>query len=278
MRPSIVALALLLPAAPALAGSSTGGGNGGGGGPLSGVSSGIGEATRNGSGGGGGGGGGGSPWGNRGGDQERNHHYEDDRHRSFYALDAAGPLFLAGGTAGMVVSDRAGEPEPKGYHGATVHGYIGAHMVKDSDGALTADLAFVDRRFRVNGSLIRYYERQPDDRLLKLTMGSLTGGLRIDDMGNTHVYVEAGVVHAKTQNDAVMDSTITGVVGGVHVEHLLSRGTRLVGDAQIMQFPDDIRATAARVGMRFGPFQASMRVLDYNVGPALYGPELGLAF
>ena len=267
MRPFVAAIALLWPVT-ALAGSSTGGG--GGGGPLAGTSSGIGEATRVGGGGGGGGGGSTHP------PPPPQHHDHDDNR---YIRDATGALILASaGTAGVSSTHEPLPPDPRGYHGSTVHFYLGAHSVRDSDGALAAELSFVDGRFRFSGSAIRYYERLPDDSLLHMTQGALTGGLRIDDMGNTHVYVELGVVHNKTGNDPVMDTTITGVIGGIHVEHLLTKGTRLVGDAKLMQFPDEIRATSARLGVRFGHFQASLRVLDFNVGPPLYGPELGLAF
>jgi hypothetical protein len=33
-----------------------------------------------------------------------------------------------------------------------------------------------------------------------------------------------------------------------------------------------------RAGFRYGYVQASFSVLDFNVGPALYGPELGVRF
>jgi hypothetical protein len=279
MRPSLaVAFALTTIAAPAFAGSSSGGGGKGGGGPLAGTSSGIGQRTGSGGGGGGGGGGSGNSGSSGGGNQHPNQDSNrDDDHRR-YIYDASGALVLAGGGAALTSSYREPLPDPKGYHGSTIHLYVGGHMVKDSDGAVAADLAFVDGRFRVAGRAIQYYERLPSDNLLKMTQGALTGGLRIDDMGNTAVFVELGAVYNKTSGDPVMDTNITGVIGGLHVEHWINRGTRLVGDAHLMAFPDDITATSARAGVRFGHFQASMRVLDFNVGPPLWGPELGLAF
>jgi hypothetical protein len=280
MRPSIaLALALTTIATPAVAGSSSGGQ--GGGGPLAGTSSGIGDAVRSGGGGGGGGGGSGNSGPSGGGttnnDPPRNDCCGDEHGRRRYLYDASGALILAGGV-GVATRIREPEPDPKGYHGATINLYVGGHMVKDSDGAVAADLAFVDRRFRVAARAIQYYERLPSNDLLKMTQASLTGGFRIDDMGHTAVFLEGGFVHNKTGGDPEMDTTITGVIGGLHLEHWLNRGTRLVGDAHLMAFPDDIRATSARAGIRFGHFQASMRVLDFNVGPPLWGPELGLAF
>jgi hypothetical protein len=41
---------------------------------------------------------------------------------------------------------------------------------------------------------------------------------------------------------------------------------------------DGVRGVAGRVGVRFHHVEAAFRVLDLNVGPALYGPEVGVGF
>jgi hypothetical protein len=45
-----------------------------------------------------------------------------------------------------------------------------------------------------------------------------------------------------------------------------------------MAFEDDVRAGAIRAGIRIGHVQATLRYFDFNVGPALYGPEVGIRF
>lgn len=161
---------------------------------------------------------------------------------------------------------------------ARVAGYVGAQKVFESDGAIALELAVSDRRLRLAGALTRFYEGQPTGDTLTLTMPSLALGVRIRDSNATRVYLEAGAVGAVTKHDPNMDSSITGALGGVVAEHSLSAHSALVGSARVMQFPDDIRAASLRAGVRFRHVQASFSILDFNVGPALYGPEIGVGF
>lgn len=170
--------------------------------------------------------------------------------------------------------------QPSGSFGtAHVSAYVGAQKVFESDGALAVELAISDRRLRLDGGLTRFYEQQATGDTLTLTMPSLALGVRLNNDDATRVYLEAGVVGAMTRNDPMMmDSSITGAIGGVVAEHSLSKQTMLVGAAKVMRFSDDIRAASLRAGVRFHHVQASFSVLDFNVGPALYGPELGVGF
>ena len=156
--------------------------------------------------------------------------------------------------------------------------YAGAQKVHDSNGSVSVDLAVVDHRFRVAGAFSHYFETQPDGGRLTMTMPSLTAGVRIDDLGATSVFVEGGAVHVHTSGDVMGDSSIMGAIGGVRIEHRLSSGVALLGGAQAMAFESGVRANAAVAGVRIGHLQAALRVLDFNVGPALYGPEIGLRF
>lgn len=184
-------------------------------------------------------------------------------------------LVLAPGA--LVESEALGTtPPPQGT--ARVTGYVGAQKVFESDGAVALELAVSDRWFRIGGSLTRFYERQLNREALTLTMPSLAFGVRIDDSATTRVYLEAGAVGAITKHDPMMDSSITGALGGVLVEHSLSKATTLIGAAKVMAFQDDVRATSVRAGLRYRHLQASFTVLDFNVGPALYGPEFGVGF
>lgn len=171
------------------------------------------------------------------------------------------------------------EPPSGSFGTAHVSGFVGAEKVFESDGALTVELAVSDRRLRLSGALTRFYEKQPTGDTLTMTMPSLALGVRLNDDASTRVYLEGGVVSAMTKNDPMaMDSSITGAVGGVVAEHALSKDSMLVGAAKVMRFPDDIRAASLRAGIRYHHVQASFSVLDFNVGPALYGPEIGVGF
>jgi hypothetical protein len=187
------------------------------------------------------------------------------------------PIALLVPAGGMVESES--EPAvPSSGGTARVSAYAGGQKVFESDGAIALELAVSDRWFRIGGTLTRFYERQPDRDALTLTMPSLAFGIRIDDSPTTRVYLEAGAVGALTKNDPMLDSSITGMLGGVYAEHSLSKHTTLIGAARVMGFQDDVRAASVRAGVRYRHLQASFSVLDFNVGPALYGPELGIGF
>lgn len=165
-----------------------------------------------------------------------------------------------------------------GTRGARLSGYVGAQKVFESDGAMSLELAVSDRWFRVGGSVTRFYERQPDRDALTLTVPSLSFGVRLSSDPTTRVYLEGGVATAMTRNDPMMDSSLSGVLGGVYAEHSVSRHTTLVGAARMMGLEDGVRVASIRAGIRYRHVQASFSVLDFNVGPALYGPEVGIGF
>ncbi len=258
MRPiklGVVAFGVLVPLS-AFAGGH--GGGGGGGGALSHVSSGLGGA----------GGGGGSSGSSTTIDSQ-------DRDRVRY-VEAEQP-YPGDGTV-IVRRRRPATPEKPG-PAAHFEAYAGAQKVHDSDGSFTAELALVDDWLRVGGTVSRYYEAQPGMNALTLTLPTLTVGVRIkDDIAGSKIYLVGGVVGAKTANDKVMDSSFVGAVGGLRIEMPLSSSLGLVGEAQVMQFSDNVRATSVRAGLKVGPLQASLRMLDFNVGPPLWGPELGVGF
>lgn len=166
-------------------------------------------------------------------------------------------------------------PDPGPAH---VRLYAGAQQVHDSDGSVSLELAIEDRWFRVGGTVTRYFERQDGADMLTMTLPTLTGGVRLPTDLATRVYAEAGLTTAWTDNDPVMDTTLKGGLVGLRVEHRLGADSEFIADAQMMFFNHDVKANAGRIGVRFGHLQASLRVLDFNIGPALYGPELGVAF
>ncbi len=160
---------------------------------------------------------------------------------------------------------------------ANLDGFIGIQKVYESDGAGQLRLAVDDGRFRLSGSVSRYTERLPMGGRLSLTLPTGALGMRISDAGPTRAYAEVGVAHSKTSNDPMGSSSLTAPMMGVHVEHRLG-STTVIGDAHAMVFRDGIRAYAGRLAMRRSHIELGIRVLDFNVGPALFGPELGLAF
>jgi hypothetical protein len=235
-----------------------GGGHGGGGGPLSSTSSGLGDAARR-----GGGGGSSGPI-----------TTQPDR-ETVYVEDTTQPTVMVGGETVVVVKRRQKPLLPM----PTAHfeGYIGASKVHDSDESFSAEVGVVDDWFRVDGSYTRYYEAQPGMDMLQLSMPKITAGIRVHDRDAT-IYLTGGVVGAKTKNDPSMDTSFVGAVAGMRIQMPLGDLASLVGNAELNIFSDHVTAISACAGVKVGPLQASLRVLDFNVGPPLYGPELGLRF
>jgi hypothetical protein len=271
MRPLILGIFALplLGTLPADAGSSTGGSKGGGG-PLSKVSSGIGSAT---------GGGSSAP---RGGGSSTTSNSSGGTERPYYdCYDRAGHGVIcpAGVTGSVILVAQPGTRPLPSYTGdrAKIDFYGGAQKVQDSDGSVSLELAVVDYRFRVAGALSHYFETLPDNNRLTMTLSTLTGGFRIDDMGATAVFLEAGVVHTSTKGDPMADSSITGAIGGVRVEHRLSKRTSLIGDAQTMMFESEIRANAGRLGGGAGHVQASFACSTSTSAPRCTAPSSGCA-
>jgi hypothetical protein len=255
MRPSIVVAALVLPMSYAAADRV---GGSGGGGPLSQTSSGISAAT------------GGSSGASSGGSSAPV--TTSPSAATYY--DAGYDPYTGVGTA--VILDGS-VPNYTGDR-AQFELYAGVQKVHDSDGSWNFEASVTDFRLRIKLGVARYYETLTSGDRLTMTMPQLTIGWRIDDLGATAVYLEGGGATASTKGDPMADSSITGPLLGTRVEHRLGARTTAIGDAAAMWFGDGVRAYQARIGLRYGPVEGSVRVLDFNVGPPLYGPELGLRF
>jgi hypothetical protein len=157
-------------------------------------------------------------------------------------------------------------------------GYLGLQKVHDSDGSGTVELSVTDYRFRLSGAMSHYVEDQGDGGRTTLTLPSVMLGVRLTGRGNTQLFVDGGVSVAISRGAPAMDTSITAPTVGAQVVRFVNPKLALVADARAMWFQHDVTAVAGKVGIKFGHAQVSMRVLDFNVGPALWGPEVGLAF
>lgn len=253
MRP-FLPLAVLALATPAYAGSHTSGGDHGG--RLSQVSAGIGRAVAS------------APpaAGNT------SSVVTENRTRCEYDGEGCRDVVVVVGDDG--ISRVVPRPEPS----ATVEGYAGAQKVFESDGSVSLALSVVDDGIRLNAGVTSYYEDRMQGGRLTMTMPSLTGGMRLGPGGPTQVWLEAGATMARIKGDPAGDSSLVAPTIGARVVRPLSGSMSLLATAEGMFFSHDIRAFGGRVGLRFDHVEAAFRVLDFNVGPALFGPELGVGF
>ncbi len=158
--------------------------------------------------------------------------------------------------------------------------FLGLQKVVESDTSFSVTGAISDDWFRLAAYGTRYWEERMDGNgKLTMTMGGGTLGLPIQQGGGSRMFLEGGVAVLSTANNMNPDddASITGAKVGLHVEQRLL-GTKIIGDVHALLFEADIKAWEARLALRFNHFEAAFRVLDFNVGPALYGPELGVAF
>ncbi len=272
MRAPLV-LALLLAASPAVAESS----REGGGGALGRMNAGIGEAVSNGSSNSGGSSSGGSSGGSSWNGSSNDSGYYSD------CTDVGTTLPQCGGVAStstVTYLPEEQEAVEDYYTGdrARLSGYIGIQKVHDSDGSGTAELSVTDYRFRLSGALSHYVEDQGGGGRTTLSLPSVMVGFRLTGRGNTQLYVDGGVSVAISRGAPAMDTSITAPTIGAQVVRYVNHELALVGDVRAMFFGDGVQAVAGKVGIKLNWAQLSMRVLDFNVGPALWGPELGLAF
>lgn len=155
--------------------------------------------------------------------------------------------------------------------------YVGVQKVVESDSSISASVAVTDDWFRLAGYVSHYREDRMDGGgTLAMTLGGGTFGLPLQIGGRSAAIFEGGVALLRTSNDPTADSSLTGGKVGLHLEQGLGEAT-VIGDAHALLF-DGVRAFEGRLAVRYGHVEAALRVLDFDVGPALYGPELGLAF
>jgi len=273
----LIMIAMLGIASPALADrTGGGGGGGGGGGRLGQVSSGLATATS----------GGAASGASSGSTAVVDGNMECARYRDARAHDGTYRVTVLDRQCGLELTGPPASSSDRSLHdgagasqepGAQVQGFAGAQKVFESDGSLTLALAVVDQRVRLNGSFTQYYETEMTGDHISMMVPELTGGVRLGPDGPTRLWVEGGVMYLKT-NDPHGNSSVTGPSVGARLEHRVSSDLALVGTAEGALLQDGVRAWAGRVGVRFHHVEAGFRVLDLNVGPALFGPELGVGF
>jgi hypothetical protein len=168
------------------------------------------------------------------------------------------------------------EESPLDREGFGLDLYVGMQKLSGGGDAYAGELCLRTGRFRLFGEVTRFEGVRMNEPFP--TVSHLSFGLRLDDGGPTHVLIEAGIAHASIGAGPVVDADPIGVIGGVRVERVLAHRISAFADVASLRFVDDVHATSFRAGVRLGPIQAAFRAIDFNIGPALYGPELGVRF
>ncbi|HEY4183318.1 MAG TPA: hypothetical protein VGM90_41125 [Kofleriaceae bacterium] len=276
-------LLVLVPTTVFASPSHGGGGSGGGGGRLGGVAHGIGQSVGSDQPGGNRGSGGGNSGTNGDGYVSDGPCYDYgtwiECRGVRYDRRFDGRYMTLADSEGHVLRRYVPTPEPAD-DPAVVDAFLGVEDTYQSDQSASLMVSITDSRLRLAGSLTRYWEGQNDGSKLTLTMPTIELGVGTTSFGGTKVFAQAGVAYVKTANDVMPEdnNSITGGTLGLHVETPIVPEWKFVGDVRAMAFQHDIKAWDARVGVRAHHMEAAFRYLDFDVGPALFGPEVGIAF
>lgn len=153
--------------------------------------------------------------------------------------------------------------------------YLGAQSVADSDGAFSLEAAAAYADFGLTVRYSSFFEAQPaTDSFLRLDVWNVVGGWRIAGDGPVAAWIEGGLAGLAT----VAQVSQFGVIAGLRLERRLGGALAAAAEGRRLFLEDGVRAIDLRAALRLSILQLSYRWLDFDVGPPLRGPEIGLAF
>lgn len=170
------------------------------------------------------------------------------------------------------------QPYPTSTMGSDIHLYLGMMSVYESDGAMRGTIRASSGNYGVALDGTRFYEEQRTPMAVTtvhLDVWSIRGTYRAVRTGDNHrtaVWLHAGL--AGQSSDGLH---LLGVAVGADVAHNINHALGVEAGARVFAMQDDIRAVEVRAGVAASILRVSYRVLKFNVGPALRGPEVGVA-
>lgn len=153
---------------------------------------------------------------------------------------------------------------------------LGLHSVEDSDGALVGGVRATLGRFGVDFDGARYIERVPaldGSDSIHMNVWSLGAMLRAFGEGPTAIWLSGGVTGASSSEFQSM----VGPVVGIELSHELTRDLVARAGARYLMFDQDMYASELRAAVRASFLSVGYRVFQFEVGPPLRGPEVGVA-
>jgi hypothetical protein len=149
--------------------------------------------------------------------------------------------------------------------------------VVDSQGALVGELRASKAWLGLSASATSYFE-QVDSKLgrdlVRLHLMAFCLNARLFESGPAELWIDGGLAAStSTEYDAIFGAAF-GLRAEVHsaLPHLA-----LVGQARFFHLEADVSAFEAWAGARAWFLQAGYRLLRFNVGEPLHGPEAGVA-
>jgi hypothetical protein len=199
--------------------------------------------------------------------------------RAYYMIppcgEDCGPVRVYGG--GMRSDDSVrGELLPGPIQ---LHLYAGAHSVVGSQGALVGEVRVSKAWIGLSASGTSYFERvegedKRGDQTVRLDLMAFALNGRIAANGPSEMWIDVGLAATtSSEYDAVL-----GAMAGLRFEHQLGPELGVAAQGRMYRLESDVSAVEGWAGVRAWFVRAGYRALRFNVGPALHGPEAGVAF
>jgi hypothetical protein len=165
-------------------------------------------------------------------------------------------------------------PPPGGTRPGTLDAYVGVQSVKDSNGSLSVELRASHGDFAIVGHDTSFWEEPGPGAMetIRLDLWALGAGYRLVNKGDTTIWGEASLAGVNT----VPDLQVFGAALGARLEHRIAGEIGVTAGARQYLFEHGIRATELQVGLQISVLRVSYRLVDFNVGPPLSGPEVGI--
>jgi hypothetical protein len=179
------------------------------------------------------------------------------------------------GYAGEPVVTGGVGPYPTRGQGTEARLYLGIHSVEDSNGAGVVSLRSSFGASGIELDDIRYFERMADGEYLSMDVWAIGFAHRAMSMGQddrTALWLKGGLAGARSEGLALL-----GAVVGAELAHNLSPALGVEASARYFLLQDDIRAIELRAGIAASVLRVSYRMMRFDVGPPLRGPEVGVA-
>jgi len=162
------------------------------------------------------------------------------------------------------------EPTPD----ATVNAFLGFQSVAGSDGAGTAEVRASFDDFGLGVAVSRYWEgatmTQGEVHLDDLR---LFGSYRFFHDGPTSLWVDAGGAAVL----ALKDETLIGGMAGFRVDHNVVGDIGVTFHARGSIYSHTIVGIESEVAVDLWVLRVGYRLLAFDVGPPLHGPEVGVS-
>jgi hypothetical protein len=181
------------------------------------------------------------------------------------------------GSGVFVVSDGDGEGMDMLTGPTRLDLYLGAHAVVDSQGALVGEIRLSKDWLGISASDTAYFEEVSDDKgrsdSVRLDLMAFALNARLFAGGGAELWIDGGLAaSASTEYE-----TILGTAFGLRAEQRLQPDLALVAQGRFFSLEADVSAFEGWAGVRAWFLSAGYRVVRFNIGPPLHGPEAGVS-